>query len=209
MTRLSEPTSSLALSFGSPFGGFSRLTKCTVGAQAVATQPLPFRCPMDHVLPIGAWHGQGGARRRRGKRCALPARADGGPDEGMPYRTHGWLRVAARQSHLAFQGTRSATLVPGLVPKLVPSNSSSHTGALNVSVPRGFVGYARSSSSLPPDVPLHGADQLSGPAVPLPMRSTEAQVQRLAQSHRILARSPLLRVTLGDASKLLGKYKNT
>ena len=61
---------------------WSRLSQCTVGEQALATQPLPFRCPMDHVLNVGSWHGKGENRKARGERCALPRRADGHPSDG-------------------------------------------------------------------------------------------------------------------------------
>ena len=64
---------------------WARLWQCTVGLQAIPTQPLPFQCPMDHVLPIARWHGHGAVRRKRGERCALPRRADGPAEQGMPY----------------------------------------------------------------------------------------------------------------------------
>ena len=61
-----------------------------MGTQALATQPLPFRCPMDHLLPIGGWHGAEANRLAR-PRCAGPTRPDGPPEEGFPYRTAAWL----------------------------------------------------------------------------------------------------------------------
>ena len=45
-----------------------------MGEQALATQPLPFRCPMDHVLNVGSWHGKGENRKARGERCAVRVR---------------------------------------------------------------------------------------------------------------------------------------
>ena len=78
--------------------------------QALATQPLPFRCPMDHMLPIANWHGTTQERAKR-RRCALPAEAHGPPENGMPYRTHGWLSSAQAKASLA---TFAGTLVPDL-----------------------------------------------------------------------------------------------
>ena len=69
---------------------WARLTECTIGRQALPTQPLPFRCPMDHLLPIGGWHGAEANRLAR-PRCAGPTRPDGPPEEGFPYRTAAWL----------------------------------------------------------------------------------------------------------------------
>ena len=87
---------------------WARLTQCTIGTQVLGSQPLPFVCPLDHVIPVSGWYGNWAARKARGRRCA-PARADGPPTHGFPYRTHGWLATAARRPHLARVG---GTLVP-------------------------------------------------------------------------------------------------
>ena len=76
---------------------WARLTQCTIGTQVLGSQPLPFVCPLDHVIPISGWYGNWAARKARGRRCALPARADGPPTHGFPYRTHGWLAAAGRR----------------------------------------------------------------------------------------------------------------
>ena len=36
---------------------WARLVRGTMGMQALPTQPLPFRCPMDHIITIAGWHG--------------------------------------------------------------------------------------------------------------------------------------------------------
>ena len=84
---------------------WAKLTRCTIGEQALATQPLPFRCPMDHVIPISNWHGTVAVRRLR-ERCSLPPEETLGPaEQGMRYRTHGWLRTAqARRLEMLSKG---------------------------------------------------------------------------------------------------------
>ena len=63
---------------------WGRLAQCTIPhlAHPLASQPLPFVCPVDHVIPISGWHGNWAARKARGRRCALPGRADGPPADG-------------------------------------------------------------------------------------------------------------------------------
>ena len=158
---------------------WARLTRCTVGHQAAPTQPLPFRCPMDHVVPIGGWHGKYEARRARGRRCELPGRADGRPEEGMPYRTHGWLRAAheAGPPFASFGGT------------LVPHDENAV----------GAMGAAR-AATVPP---VHGAELVDGALLRLPAASSDAKLREALRSSGWDTR-PLLRVSLEDARKLLG-----
>ena len=58
---------------------WGRLAQCTIPhlAHPLASQPLPFVCPVDHVVPVSGWHGNWAARKARGRRCALPGRAGG------------------------------------------------------------------------------------------------------------------------------------
>ena len=56
---------------------WARLTQCTIGTQVLGSQPLPFVCPLDHVIPVSGWYGNRAARKARGRRCAQHARAAG------------------------------------------------------------------------------------------------------------------------------------
>ena len=70
---------------------WSRLSGCAI-PEAASSQPLPFRCPMDHVVEPQWWHGQPAARNRRPRPGMLAARADGPWSDGMPFRGPYWLR---------------------------------------------------------------------------------------------------------------------
>ena len=174
---------------------WSRLVKCTVGAQALATQPLPFECPMDHVVPIGSWHGTATDRRLRGERCALPRRADGPPEQGYPYRTNSWLHTARRQPHLG----HFASLVPSDGTASPPPPHHSRAG----STPAARM-FPWTGSTLG-DVPTHGGELMRvGMHIPLPRNASDTQLRRLGREHTELASRPMLRVRLSDARALLG-----
>ena len=132
---------------------------------------------MDHVLPIGSWHGTFRVRKARGSRCALPARADGPPEQGMPYRTHGWLRSAQARPHLASPG---GTLV-------LHGDAKGGDGAA-VKRPK-----AKAAT-------VHGATLIrGGKLIRLAPGSSESALQSAVNS-----RVTLLTVSLSDASSLLG-----
>ena len=59
---------------------WGRLAQCTIPhlAHPLASQPLPFVCPVDHVVPVSGWHGNWAARSAAAA-AALPGRADGPP----------------------------------------------------------------------------------------------------------------------------------
>eukprot|EP00965_Chrysotila_dentata_P174075 5746563-Pleurochrysis_carterae.AAC.1 len=67
-----------------------RLDKCAISGASKA-QPLPFVCPMDHVIDPSLWHGTQQRRRARKRPGMLAARADGDWEEGMPFRGRYWL----------------------------------------------------------------------------------------------------------------------
>ena len=168
---------------------WARLTRCTIGQQALATQPLPFRCPMDHVVPISNWHGST-AQRKTMARCALPQRADGPPEHGMPYRTHAWLHQARASPHLAHV---SGTLVP-----------ASNEGAMRASADDARAMLAS---------PGHGGELVRGRAVPLPPNSSDAELRQIAVRDERgaftgvgsnWARQPILKVSLSAARQILG-----
>jgi len=83
-----------------------RLDECAV-PNARGAQPLPFLCPMDHVVDPAFWHGDTAARARRAKPGLQPDRADGPPSEGVPFRTRRWLNQLGQHPHV---GLASATL---------------------------------------------------------------------------------------------------
>ena len=158
---------------------WARLTQCTIGTQVLGSQPLPFVCPLDHVIPVSGWYGNWAARKARGRRCALPARADGPPTHGFPYRTHGWLATAARQPHLARVGGT-----------LVPTNASADYGGRGA-----VVGWRRTHDG----VELAAA----GEAIPIARGATARALRDRARTDPVLATRPLFRVSLSDARALL------
>ena len=61
---------------------WSRLADCAI-PEAASSQPLPFVCPMDHVVELQYWHGEVGSRSRRPRAGMLASRADGPWQDGM------------------------------------------------------------------------------------------------------------------------------
>jgi hypothetical protein len=191
---------------------WARLTRCTVGAQALATQPLPFQCPMDHLVPIGNWHGTVGARKRRGERCALPARADGPPEQGMPYRTHAWLRAARMQPRLSYFGGTLVAVHSGQGRAAsTGAHAAAQTPGTRASTPAidglpqgggggGGAGRAVTSADLPPN----GGELADGGTIIHLEAGSSDKALRAAISARRLSSTPMLRVSLTDASALLG-----
>ena len=168
---------------------WARLTRCTIGHQALATQPLPFRCPMDHVAPIGNWHGTVHKRKNR-ERCALPASPDGPPDEGMPFRTHAWLQTPSAQPHRVGS---SATLVPADFREAARDHSTSAQKEAQL---------ARIRHRAAVLVPQHGADLINGPSLALPRNSSPTALQARAGN------ATLLRVQTADSRRILGCVPN-
>jgi hypothetical protein len=61
---------------------WSRLSGCAI-PEAASSQPLPFVCPMDHVVELQYWHGEIASRSRRPRAGMLASRADGPWQDGM------------------------------------------------------------------------------------------------------------------------------
>jgi len=89
---------------------WSRLADCAI-PEAASSQPLPFVCPMDHVVELQYWHGEAASRARRPRAGMLASRADGPWQDGMPYRSHYWLRQLGAHPGI---GMSSATLRPSM-----------------------------------------------------------------------------------------------
>ena len=157
---------------------WARLTQCTIGTQVLGSQPLPFVCPLDHVIPVSGWYGNWAARKAR---AAAAARCPRAPTARRPmaFRTmHGWLATAARQPRLARVGGT-----------LVPTNESADGG-------RGaVVGWRRTHDG----VELAAA----GEAIPIARGATARALRDRARTDPMLATRPLLRVSLSDARALL------
>jgi hypothetical protein len=88
-----------------------RLDKCAIPS-AADSQPLPFVCPLDHVLDPSFFHGVDAARRSRPRRGMLASRSDGPWTEGLPFRGRYWLRQLGAHPRV---GLSSATF--GTKPK--------------------------------------------------------------------------------------------
>ncbi|KAL1530526.1 hypothetical protein AB1Y20_001427 [Prymnesium parvum] len=171
---------------------WARLTRCTVGMQALGTQPLPFLCPMDHVFPIASWHGNSVARQARPRRCELAPRADLPPFQGMPYRSHSWLHRLPQERHLQ------------------PSSAHLHVSAASPPPPgHAILSEARVPSrlghqELNPTVPF----SFRGPGIDPARRITHlpgTSDRELASVLRTeTADVRLLHVTLDDARSMLG-----
>lgn len=195
---------------------WARLTQCTIGHQALATQPLPFRCPMDHMLPIANWHGTTQERAKR-RRCALPAEAHGPPENGMPYRTHGWLSSAQAKASLA---TFAGTLVPDLggAPLAAAQRRDGRRRAFDMADARARLNYAFRGvpvgrfnyTSVREGVvePPHGLDLFDGPTLAIPTNGTEASLRALVDNLLGTNRRGLLKVYLRDARSILGCVDN-
>jgi len=167
--------------------------QCTVGEQALGTQPLPFGCPMDHVLPVAQWHGSYPTRKARGEKCALPRTADGEPSQGYPYRTNAWLgTLAARPGLAASSATLSAAAaVPPPPPPPPPPPQWRFTQPRD----RELTGFERGRDTPPP----HGPALDHGPVVVLPAGSSDVQLRGLLAPHK---RTRLLHASLDTAAAL-------
>ena len=167
--------------------------QCTVGEQALRTQPLPFACPMDHVLPVSNWHGTYERRKARGERCALARRADGPPLEGMPYRTQGWLGGLAQRPELA---ASSASLVSAceVPPPPPPAPSPSPRTTRLPPEPRALATSIKHGSA-----PQHGPHLDQGPTIVLPVGGSAQEVRAAAERGKELR---LLHVSLEAAVAL-------
>ena len=68
-----------------------RLDRCAIPS-ATGSQPLPFVCPLDHVIDPSFLHGTSRARMSRPRRGMLASRVDGPWEDGLPFRGRYWLR---------------------------------------------------------------------------------------------------------------------
>ena len=176
-----------------------RLEECAV-PNSVGAQPLPFICPMDHVVEPMNWHGDSSARVRRAAPGQQPRRADGPPAEGMPFRTRRWLTQLGAYPHV---GLAAATLASTPVPAAAHTASSAAlmTSQL-LSLTRSGTDEARRGDSSAADLIKHefvpGSD---GPRLSLRPNQSDAT---LHAALRVYDHVRLLRVSMSDASALLG-----
>ncbi|KAL1495590.1 hypothetical protein AB1Y20_016951 [Prymnesium parvum] len=185
-----------------------RLDRCAIPS-AASSQPLPFVCPLDHVLDPALLHGTTAARARRPRGGMLAPRADGPWEEGIPFRGRYWLRQLGAHPRVGMS-TATLSVAPPLVPG--PANGS----APAVATPRHLfpinpqlLAMTATSPAQTDDVAISrlvhsfvpGAD---GPHLQLPPASSDAQLRRSLQQY---AHVRLLRVSLSDARQLLGCYE--
>jgi hypothetical protein len=177
-----------------------RLDQCAIPSAASA-QPLPFVCPMDHVLDPSFMHGQMSRRMARSRRGMLAPRVDGPWADGLPFRGHYWLRQLGAHPRIGLSvatlGTKSPARHPGKAPtyptlpellaatRTVPTDRSDAAHLARTSLQHSFV---------PGD---------SGPHITLPPGRTDEQLRAALQMYDQVR---LLRVTLTEADELLSCY---
>ena len=87
-----------------------RLSQCAIPS-ANDAQPLPFVCPLDHVLDPTWFHGVMGQRTARPRPGMLAARADGPWMDGLPFRGRHWLRQLGNHPRIAYSVATLSTSV--------------------------------------------------------------------------------------------------
>ena len=75
---------------------WSRLTRCTIGPQALETQRFPFPCPMDHVLDVEAWHQTPGVQFKHHSHSMA---AVGASSDAAASGVHPWVGVDLVDAH--------------------------------------------------------------------------------------------------------------
>ena len=174
-----------------------RLDECAV-PNARGAQPLPFICPMDHVVDPAFWHGDTAARARRAKPGLQPDRADGPPSEGVPFRTRRWLKQLGQHPHV---GLASATLASSPVAEnLHTADSVALMTAQLQNLTRSSTAAARLSQAagLLKHEFVPGSD---GPHLSLAAGQSDRTLHAALQAYDHVR---LLRVSLTDAGRLLG-----
>ena len=174
-----------------------RLSQCAIPS-ATSSQPLPFVCPLDHVLDPTWFHGSMAARTRRPRPGMLAGRADGPWEEGLPFRGRHWLRQLGAHPRVGYS---VATLSSSLH---ADASVAGKQQLLSVEM----LAMTRSAST---DRSAEAAEQrkalaheffagTEGPHVRLLRERTDVQLRQALQQYDHVR---LLRVKLGEARALL------
>ena len=171
-----------------------RLDQCAV-PMASSSQPLPFVCPMDHVVDPAHWHGVQHRRERRKRRGMLASRADGEWEEGMPYRGPYWLRTLGAHPEVGMSSATLATALPRGAPPVFPT-------------PRELLAMTRSggataAAAATADVRHAFLPGAEGPHLLVPPNRSAEALRRSLDAYRHVR---LLKVSLSDADALLRCY---
>ena len=165
-----------------------RVDACAI-PQAGGHQPLPFVCPMDHVMDPSLWHGLDSARKKRSKPGILAARADGPWSDGMPFRGPNWIKQIGNFPSVA---KSTATLVVDDI----PSGYKLHENLVQEVIGRG-----EESKAAIGFVPGE-----EGPRLRVPLGSSDLKLRILLEPY---AHIRLLRTSLSAAGKALGCIVST
>ena len=173
-----------------------RLDKCAIPS-ATDSQPLPFVCPLDHVIDPGFFHGTQHRRLGRpGPRGALAPRVDGPWDDGLPFRGRYFLRQLGEHPRIGLSvATLKATRPPNssfaypTLPQLLEATRT-----------------AKPSNPTAKDLQHVFVPGTDGPAIQLPAGRTDAQ---LRDALKMYDHVRLLRVSLTEADELLDCYEQS
>ena len=170
-----------------------RLDKCAIPS-ATESQPLPFVCPLDHVLDPSLLHGTIPSRMRRPQRGGQASRADGPWEDGLPFRGRHWLRQLGAHPRIGYSTATLSTAPPG-------------EASVPMEVPPPMLSSTLSSAALPPE--RGGARHAfvpgsEGPRLVLPARRRAGELRAALKPYDHVR---LLRVSLSDASAMIGCYE--
>ena len=175
-----------------------RLDKCAIPS-ATSSQPLPFVCPLDHVIDPSFLHGVTRARTSRPRRGMLAARVDGSWEEGLPFRGRYWLRQLGAHPRIGLSKATLGTQPPAgtspmaTLPQLLTATRTRPTET-------GAAGSTARAALQHDFVP--GAE---GPHLRVPAGRTDKQLRAALQPYDHVR---LLRVTLTEADDLLSCYED-
>ena len=180
-----------------------RLSQCAI-SNALNSQPLPFVCPLDHVIDPTWFHGQGHARARRPRPGMLADRVDGPYEEGLPFRGRYWLRQLGSHPRI---GLAVATLSSSAHSEAgIPGKLQTRNLALLVvtrTAPTDTSREALEQRKLLTHDFVAGTD---GPHLQVPSGRSDVQLRQALQPYEHVR---LLRVTLSEAQRLLKCYESS
>lgn len=163
---------------------WSRLDDCAMPG-AKSSQPLPFVCPLDHVIDPALLHGNSASRLARSRRGALAARANGKWQEGVPFRGRNWLRTVGTRPQLALSAA-------SLVVDAGGGGGGERSRALAAAVAMGTAHQVRHTPGAVRSL------------IPLPAGRSDVQLRDALGAHGHVR---LLHVGLSDAAQLLRCYE--
>ena len=172
-----------------------RLDKCAIPS-ATSSQPLPFVCPLDHVIDPAFLHGTTAKRMARPRRGMLASRVDGSWEDGLPFRGRYWLqqlgahpRVGLSTATLATSPLADAENAYPTLPELLSATRTAKPG-----------GHPTASNVRHTFIP-----GTSGPHIQLPLGRTD---QQLREALIMYDHVRLLRVSLSEAGRLLRCFED-